>query len=131
MEQSGFVDRPDYRVDILARRNLITVRVGDTVLARTEAALLVDEQDHGLVFYIPEADVDISKLEPLPDLTSRCPYKGNASYWRLAGGDEPIAWAYNDPYPQVARITGHIAFYQDRTSVEIGVATPAVVGHSQ
>jgi hypothetical protein len=27
-------------------------------------------------------------------------------------------------------IKDHVAFYQDRVTVEIGVATPAVVGHS-
>ena len=53
MEASGFVDRPDYRVDILARRNRVTASVGGQVLAESERCLLVDEQDHGLVFYFP------------------------------------------------------------------------------
>lgn len=129
-ETSGWVDRPDYRVDILRRRNLVTVHSGDRLLARTTRALLVDEQDHGLVFYIPEQDVDLGHLLPTDDST-RCPYKGWASYWRLADGDEPVAWTYRDPYPEVARIRGHIAFYQDRVSVQVGVATPAVVGYPQ
>jgi uncharacterized protein (DUF427 family) len=128
MEPSGYVERPDYRVDVLARRNLVTVRSGERLIARTVAPLLVDEQDHGVVVYIPETDVDLSQLAPIPH-TSRCPYKGNATYWSLAGDSQPIAWTYREPYPQVARIAGHIAFYQDRVSVEIGVATPAVVGH--
>lgn len=129
-EPSGYVERPDYRVDLLRRRNLVTVRAGDRVIARTTSPLLVDEQDHGLVFYIPEADVDASQLVATDD-SSRCPYKGQASYWRLADGDEPVAWTYRDPYPQVAEIVGHVAFYQDRVSVEIGVATPAVVGYQR
>jgi uncharacterized protein (DUF427 family) len=128
MEPSGYVERPDYRVDILARRNLVTVRAGDRVLARTESPLLVDEQDHGVVFYLPEADVDFDQLVAM-DQSSRCPYKGNASYWRLADGEQPVAWTYREPYPQAARIAGYVAFYQDRVSVEIGVATPAVVGY--
>jgi uncharacterized protein (DUF427 family) len=130
MEPSGYVQRPDYRVDILARRNLVTARYGELILARSASTLLVDEQDHGIVFYFPEADVDLSQLEPVDD-TSRCPYKGNASYWRLRGGDGPIAWTYRKPYPEVARIAGHIAFYQDKVSVEVGVATPAVVGYQK
>jgi uncharacterized protein (DUF427 family) len=127
-EPSGFVERPDYRVDLRRRRNLVTVRSGDRVIARTTEPLLVDEQDHGIVFYIPDADVDFSQLTPTDD-SSRCPYKGQASYWRLSDGSEPVAWAYRDPYPQVALIAGYVAFYQDRLSVEIGVATPAVVGY--
>jgi uncharacterized protein (DUF427 family) len=128
MEPSGYVERPDYRVDILARRNLVTVRTGERILARSASALLVDEQDHGLVFYLPAADVDLDQLDPIPH-TSRCPFKGEATYWALAGASEPVAWTYREPYPEVARLAGHIAFYQDRVSVEIGVATPAVVGH--
>jgi uncharacterized protein (DUF427 family) len=129
-EPSGYVERPDYRVDLLRRRNLVTVRAGERVVARTTSPLLVDEQDHGIVVYVPEADVDFSLLEEI-DHTTRCPYKGYASHWRLAGGDDPVAWTYRDPYPQVAQILGHIGFYQDRVSVEIGVATPAVVGYKR
>lgn len=129
-EPSGYVERPDYRVDLLRRRNLVTVRAGDQVIARTESPLLVDEQDHGIVIYVPESDVDLTQLTEI-DHRTRCPYKGYASHWSLAGSDEPVAWTYRDPYPQVAQIAGHVAFYQDRVSVEIGVATPAVVGYKR
>lgn len=128
MEPSGYVERPDYRVDILARRNEVSAWLGDTLLARTTASLLVDEQDHGLVFYFPRADV-LVELTPDPQ-TSRCPYKGDASYWRFDGdGDSAICWSYDDPYPPVLRIVDHVAFYQDRVRVQLGVATPAVVGY--
>ena len=129
-EPSGYVERPDYRVDLLRRRNLVTVRLGDRVIARTTSPLLVDEQDHGIVVYVPEADVDFTQLAESDHIT-RCPYKGFANHWRLVGGTEPVAWAYRDPYPQVAQIVGHVAFYQDRVTVEIGVATPAVVGYKK
>lgn len=126
----GYVARFDYHVDIRARRNEVTVRVGDRVIARTAKVLLVDEQDHGLVFYFPEADVDLSALEPIEHVTT-CPFKGEASHWRLVGGDQPLAWTYRTPHTEVARLVGHIAFYQDRVSVEVGVATPAVVGYER
>jgi uncharacterized protein (DUF427 family) len=128
MEPSGYIERPDYRVDILRRRNLVTASHDGRVLASTSAALLVDEQDHGLVFYFPPEDVHFELLAPTDD-RSRCPYKGDAQYWRLADGTEPVAWAYAEPYPQVAPITGYVAFYQDRVRVDVGVATPAVVGY--
>ena len=128
-QPSGYVERPDYRVDLLRRRNLVTVRSADRVVARTERPLIVDEQDHGLVVYIPETDVDFTQLAEVDHVT-RCPYKGVATHWRLADGDDPVAWTYRDPYPQVAQILGHVAFYQDRVAVEIGVATPAVVGYN-
>ncbi|HVT64756.1 MAG TPA: DUF427 domain-containing protein [Mycobacteriales bacterium] len=129
-EESGYAERPDYRVDLLRRRNLVIVRSGDKVIARTTSPLLVDEQDHGIVVYVPEEDVDFTHLAEI-DHTTRCPYKGYASHWQLVDGEEPVAWTYRDPYPQVAQILGHVAFYQDRVTVEIGVATPAVVGYKR
>ena len=127
MQPSGYQERPDYRVDILRRRNLVTVRSGERTLASTTAALLVDEQDHGLVFYVPEHDVSLDLLAGTDD-TSRCPFKGQARYWRLIDGAEPVAWTYPEPYPEVSALRGHIGFYQDRVTVEVGVATPAVSG---
>jgi uncharacterized protein (DUF427 family) len=112
----------DYRVDILRRRNRITASLGGVELASTERALLVDEQDHGLVFYFPRADVRLDRLAAAPDLSTVCPWKGVASYWRAAEGGDPIAWAYEDPRPEVAQIRGYIAFYQNKVTVAVGVA---------
>jgi len=122
--QPGYTDRFDYRVDILRRRNLVEATSAQGLpLARTERALLVDEQDHGLVFYFPCADVNLAELARI-DRLSHCPFKGVASYFALAGGnaDEPVAWSYENPYPPVSQIAGHIAFYQDRVAVRLGVA---------
>ena len=124
---SGYVTRPDYRVDVLARRNRFEVHAGDALLASSERCLVVDEQDHGLVVYFPRTDVHLDQLEPI-ELVTRCPFKGLASHWGLRGGDEPVAWSYEDPYPQVGVIAGYVAFYQQRVTLTIGVATPAVSG---
>ncbi|MGK8506615.1 DUF427 domain-containing protein [Nocardia asiatica] len=127
-ELSGFAARPDYRVDIHRRRNLVTARLGDRLVAETTRPLLVDEQDHGLVFYFPREDVRVV-LRRDDSLSSRCPFKGQATYWRFDGdGDASVCWSYDDPIGQVARLRGHVAFYQDRVQVCVGVATPAVLG---
>ncbi|MGW6421499.1 DUF427 domain-containing protein [Nocardia sp. NPDC055053] len=124
----GFLERPDYRVDIHLRRNLVTVQLDGALLAESIRTLLVDEQDHGLVFYVPRADVRVP-LSRAEGFTSTCPFKGEATYWRFEGdGGEPVVWSYEDPAPQVARLQGHVAFYQDRVTLRIGVATPAVSG---
>jgi len=128
VEPSAFVERPDYRVDILARRNRVTVTFDGEVLADSRRCLLVDEQDHGLVFYFPPADVRLERFEPDPR-TSRCPYKGTATYRRLADADrEVLVWSYEDPYPEVARLAGYLAFFQDVVQVGIGTADPPVSG---
>lgn len=121
-EHPGYSVYFDYRVDILPRRNRVTATLDGKELARTEHALLVDEQDHGLVFYFPEADVNLDLLRPVEGHHTRCPWKGEASYWSMVDDYEPIAWAYEDPLPQVARIKDHIAFYQNIVTVALGVA---------
>jgi uncharacterized protein (DUF427 family) len=127
VQEPGYVKWPDYRVDLLRRRNRFEARAGETVLASSERCVIVDEQDHGMVVYFPRDDVELGLLEG-SDASSRCPFKGNASYWRLPGGDQEVAWTYEDPYPEVGLIKGYVAFYQDRVDVRIGVATPAVSG---
>jgi uncharacterized protein (DUF427 family) len=128
VEHSGFTDRPDYRVDILARRNRVTVTSGGELLASSEHCLLIDEQDHGLVFYFPPDDVHLDRFAA-DDRTSVCPYKGLATYRRLAGREEEVLiWSYENPWPQVARIAGYVAFFQDVVNLRVGVASPAVSG---
>lgn len=130
MQPSGFADWPDYRIEVRRARNLVTVTREDRMLAETTASLLVAEQDHGLVFYVPAADVRFDLLTP-DEFTSRCPFKGQARYWRSSEGGDPIAWEYHDPYPEVALIRDHIGFYQDRVRVSVGVASPSVSGREQ
>jgi uncharacterized protein (DUF427 family) len=122
---SGYVDWPDYRVDVRRIRNQVRVTHHDRLLAESTTALLVAEQDHGIAFYLPAADVRFDLLAATDD-TSRCPFKGTARYWRAADGTDLIAWEYAEPYPEVAVIRGHIGFYQDRVRLEVGVAVPAV-----
>jgi uncharacterized protein (DUF427 family) len=121
---SGYVTRPDYIVNVLARRNRFEVRSGDVVLATSERCLIVDEQDHGLVVYFPRDDVRMDALTP-HELVTHCPFKGFATHWGL-GDEKPVAWSYEDPYTEMARIKDYVAFYQQRVTVTIGVATPAV-----
>jgi uncharacterized protein (DUF427 family) len=122
-EPSGYAERYDYRVDILRRLNRVTATLDGVMLASSRRTLLVDEQDHGLVFYFPREDVRLDLLAPMPDRSSRCPYKGEASYWGSDSlPDTPLAWSYENPYPEVAPIKGYVAFYQDRVTVSVGTA---------
>ncbi|WP_246053443.1 DUF427 domain-containing protein [Actinocorallia herbida] len=121
--RSKWTERPDYRVDVLARTNVITATVGGVPLARSAACLIVDEQDHGLAVYFPPDSIDFSHLEEI-GLRSVCPFKGEAVYWRAVEGDEEwVAWSYPDPFPEVARIAGYLAFDQDKVTVSIGKGT--------
>ena len=64
----------------------------------------------------PFRGVDFSQLEPT-DHTTYCPYKGDCSYYNIpAGGKKAVnaVWSYEDPFPAVEQIRGHVAFYPDR-----------------
>ena len=50
------------------------------------------------------------------------------TYRRLMVGADVLAWSYEDPFPEVARLAGHLAFYQDVVDLRVGVADPAVSG---
>ena len=103
----------------------VTVRVGGTVVAETDSALSLAEANYPVVQYIPLADVDQSLLERTTTQTY-CPYKGDASYFtvNVPGGstETDLIWTYEHPYPSVAEIAGHVAFYANRAEVTLDPA---------
>jgi uncharacterized protein (DUF427 family) len=126
MRTSGYIERPDYRVEILRRRNRIRAMLGEVVLAESVRAIIVDEQDHGLVVYFPREDVAMERLVQIVGRTTHCPFKGDASYWAtIDASAAPFAWSYEKPYPEVAAIAGHIAFYHETVTIILGAADAA------
>lgn len=56
------------------------------------------------------------------ETTTRCPYKGVASYHSTKDGDEAgrgVVWTYSDPIPEAATIRGLLCFFDERVDVEI------------
>ena len=100
----------------------VVVRVRGEVVADTHAALTLQEATYPAVQYIPIGDVNRSLLRPT-DTQTYCPFKGDASYYSVTttGGatvDDAI-WTYERPYPAVAAIAGHVAFYPDKADITI------------
>lgn len=94
------------------------------VIAETTRALALHEAQYPVVYYIPRADTDMAALEVSPHST-HCPYKGDASYFSLAGagaGGVNAVWSYEAPYPAVADIKAYLAFYRDRFEIEVAGA---------
>ena len=107
---------PDHPISIQRSPARVVVSVAGRVIADTRDALALREADYPAVQYIPREDVDFSQLERT-DHTTYCPYKGDCNYYSvLAGGRKSVnaVWTYEDPYPAVAQIKGHVAFYPDR-----------------
>ena len=106
----------DHPISIQPNPDRVVVSVAGRVVADTGNALTLREADYPAVQYIPREDVDFSQLERT-DHTTYCPYKGDCNYYSvLAGGRKSVnaAWSYEDPFPAVAQIKGHVAFYSDR-----------------
>jgi uncharacterized protein (DUF427 family) len=107
---------PDHPISIQRNPARVFVSVAGRVVADTHNALTLREADYSPVQYIPREDVDFTQLEQT-DHATYCPYKGDCSYYSVsAGGKRSInaLWTYEDPYPAVAQIKGHVAFYPDR-----------------
>ena len=107
---------PDHPITVVANPNRVVVTVAGHVVARSERALTLQEAKYPAVQYIPLADVDQSLLERT-ETTSYCPFKGDAGYYSISvGGERSVdaVWVYESPYPSVAQIKDHVAFYPDR-----------------
>jgi uncharacterized protein (DUF427 family) len=117
----GFVSKPDHRVDLLPESRRVKVVFGGVTIADSGTALRVEETDHGPVYYVPEKDVRLDLMHRTEHHT-RCPYKGEASYWTIelpadTGSirrSENAVWAYPSPYDEVSRLAGYYAFYPNR-----------------
>jgi uncharacterized protein (DUF427 family) len=111
----------EHPITIAPTNGRVVVRVGGTVIADSSHALTLQESSYPPVQYIPLADVDPAALRPSRTATY-CPYKGEASYYSVqAGGGEAedAIWTYQDPYPAVASIAGHVAFFPGRAEVTV------------
>ncbi len=69
--------------------------------------------------YFPIAEVDQDYLQP-SDMTTHCPWKGDASYYHLSvtgKRNENAAWYYPEPKAAAENIRGRIAFWR---GVDVG-----------
>jgi uncharacterized protein (DUF427 family) len=76
------------------------------------------------VQYIPFTDVVQDRLTRT-DTSTYCPYKGEAGYYSVstaAGTVDDVIWTYEQPYPAVADIAGHVAFYPDKADISVETA---------
>jgi uncharacterized protein (DUF427 family) len=107
---------PDHPISIQRNHARVVVLAAGRVVADTGNALTLREADYPAVQYIPREDVDFSQLERT-DHATYCPYKGECSYYSVpAGGKKSVnaVWSYENPFPAVAQIREHVAFYPDR-----------------
>lgn len=115
--ESGFQDHPDHKIEI-KRAGEVRVEHGARVIAQSQQALVLREADYPPVYYLPRTDIEASAFIKT-ETTSWCPFKGRASYFSLEGAGDigDVAWSYEDPFREVAPITGYVAFYANKVTV--------------
>ena len=101
-------------------KRLLTIKVGDEVVAKTTEALILKEVGKSVydpVFYIPKKDLK-TDLKKETNRNSYCPIKGDATYWQLeTPTDNYFAWSYESPLPRASKIEGYIAFNKDYVTI--------------
>src|SRR6185503_9280671 len=106
---------PFKRVDALPSKRHVRVVVDGQTIADTRRPTLVFETNHPVRYYIPQQDVRMDLLIPSAT-TSRCPYKGPASYWSVQLGNETFAdmvWGYMDPIAECPKIKRLVCFFHE------------------
>jgi len=108
---------PYHRIDVLDSSREVRVVVGGQTVAVTRRARFLFETGLPVRYYIPKEDVRTGLLQPSETKTA-CAYKGPTSrYWQAPTADgtiRDIAWCYEAPAHEVARIAGMVAFFNER-----------------
>ncbi len=117
---------PYHRVDAVPSSRHVEVVIDGVKVADTKRPVLVFETGLPVRYYIPQEDVRMDLLAPTR-ASSLCPYKGEASYWSVAAGDETkgealrrnIVWGYLDPLPEIPRIKGLLSFFNEKVDIYV------------
>ncbi|MBJ3777228.1 DUF427 domain-containing protein [Acuticoccus mangrovi] len=116
----GFRARPDHKVLVDSGPDAVTVRYGDAIVAASTAGLVVREDGYPARAYVPRDDVDVQLIPS--EHTTYCPFKGRTVYFHVTVAGTRLAdaaWSYPEPYDEMERIAGHVAF-DDRFEIAIG-----------
>ncbi|BAN04292.1 hypothetical protein YM304_39780 [Ilumatobacter coccineus YM16-304] len=96
----------------------VEVRLDGEVVASAQRPVLLEETGLPTTYYIPKSDL-VVEARPI-ELSTHCPFKGDASYWTIdAGGrtHDAIAWSYEQPKEGAEEIAGHVAFFANRAEI--------------
>jgi uncharacterized protein (DUF427 family) len=115
---------PDHPITIFPAEGKVRVTVAGRIVAESVAALRLEEKGYPPVYYLPRDDADMSLLVRTTHY-SYCPYKGDCTYYSIPiGGSKSdyAVWTYETPYPAVAEIKEHLAFYPSRVDAIVVIS---------
>lgn len=110
---------PYHRVDVVEASRHVVVEIDGTAVAESRRPRLLYETGLPTRYYLPKMDVRMELFRPT-DSSTRCPYKGEASYWtaEIDGTEHPdILWGYEAPIPEMPRIAGMVAFFNEKVDI--------------
>jgi len=111
----------DHPISIRAVDRRMQVEAAGRTIIDAQIVLELREEGYKPVCYAPRDNASMSLLER-SDHTTFCPYKGEATYYHVKTPDgriENAVWSYEDPYPGVAAIRGHLAVFPDKVSLTL------------
>ncbi len=112
---------PYKRVDILGSSRHIEVKIGGVTVADSHQPRVLFETSLPTRYYLPLSDVRMELLRPSAT-ESHCPYKGSATYWHVAIGDqvhEDLVWIYRTPLPESQKVAGLACFYNEKVETYV------------
>ena len=102
---------------------VVEVRAGEVLIARTTAAQRVLETAGAPTYYIPPQDVDLSRLV-FSTQQSICEWKGRAQAFDVRGADSEMihgaGWRYIEMFTAFAHLHEWCSFYPARVACCIG-----------
>ncbi|BBZ24975.1 DUF427 domain-containing protein [Mycolicibacter hiberniae] len=118
---------PYHRIDCRPTRRALRVEVAGMALVDTDDTVILFETALAPRLYVTANHVRTDLLQASTTSTY-CNYKGYASYWSAVVGDTVIpdlAWAYLDPLPESAAISGLFSFDLSRAAGFAELPKPA------
>jgi uncharacterized protein (DUF427 family) len=119
----GFKKYPQHHVETRPSTAHVRVTYKGEVIADTRSAVELQEDGGAgkktvapVVYYVPRNDVRMERLVRSSHAT-HCPFKGDASYFSVAGGPENAVWSYEAPYDEMLAIKDRLAFYPDKFEI--------------
>lgn len=118
---------PDHPITCAREAGRVRVLFEGHQIADSDDVLVLREADYPAVRYFPREDVATAFLRR-SDKTTRCPYKGQASYYTIYRDGQVIedaVWSYEAPLPGMERLAGRLAFYPEHVDFQAQGLSPA------
>jgi uncharacterized protein (DUF427 family) len=112
---------PYSRIDVLSSSRHFRAVLDGVVIAESPNSMILFETGLPPRYYVPITALNQDLLRR-SDTVTHCPYKGAATYWSVQIGDklhEDLIWDYRTPFPEVQKITGMAAVYNEKVDIFI------------